>query len=76
MRQAVVVRPTSSEETSVAIKFATQFSIPFVVRGGGHSPSGASASEGGMVIDLSNLRSVTVDKAVQTVTFGGGCTVR
>ncbi|KAH8666901.1 hypothetical protein BX600DRAFT_549886 [Xylariales sp. PMI_506] len=71
---AVVVRPANASETSAAVKFATQWQIPFVVRGGGHNPMGGSASDGGMVIDLGRLRSVSVDAESQTVTFGGGCT--
>lgn len=69
----VVVRPTDASEAAAAVRLATSHHIPFVVRGGGHSPSGASASSGGMVIDLCLLRGVSVDKAAQTVTFGGGC---
>ncbi|KAK7975801.1 ferric reductase NAD binding domain-containing protein [Apiospora arundinis] len=70
---AVVVKPANSCEASLAVKFATFHNIPLVVRGGGHSPSGSSASDGGMVIDLGLLRSVVVDTKGQTVTFGGGC---
>ncbi|KAK7943600.1 uncharacterized protein PG986_012713 [Apiospora aurea] len=70
---AVVVKPADAQEASLAVKFATAHAIPLVVRGGGHSPSGSSAIEGGMVIDLGLLRSVSVDTADRTVTFGGGC---
>ncbi|ORY61594.1 uncharacterized protein BCR38DRAFT_37090 [Pseudomassariella vexata] len=70
---AVVVRPTTASETSAAVQFARKHFIPFTVRGGGHSPSGTSSSNGGMVIDLSRMRSVSVDTTNQTVTFGGGC---
>ncbi|KAK8098120.1 uncharacterized protein PG998_013606 [Apiospora kogelbergensis] len=70
---AVVVKPANAHETSLAVKFATFHGIPLVVRGGGHSPSGSSASDGGMVIDLGLQRSVAVDAAGRTVTFGGGC---
>lgn len=71
--QAVVVKPADAREASQAVQFATSHALPLVVRGGGHSPSGASASEGGMVVDLGLLRSVSVDAANETVTFGGGC---
>ncbi|KAI4602290.1 hypothetical protein KJ359_009530 [Pestalotiopsis sp. 9143b] len=70
---AFVIRPANSTETSAAVRLATSNSIPFVVRGGGHNPSGGSASDGGMVIDLSLLRSVSVREETQSVTFGGGC---
>ncbi|KAH8204471.1 hypothetical protein TruAng_001387 [Truncatella angustata] len=70
---AYVVRPANAAEASIAVKFATSHSIPLTVRGGGHNPSGWSASSGGMVIDLGLLRSVRVNEEEQSVTFDGGC---
>lgn len=69
---AVVVKVTSADEASTTVKFATANKIPLVVRGGGHSSSASSASDGGMVIDLSLMRSVTVDTQRKTATCGGG----
>lgn len=72
---AVVVRPTTAAEVSVALRYATQHRIyPLAVCGGGHSTSGDQSSDGGMVIDLHLLRATSVDPAAQTITFGGGCT--
>jgi len=71
--QAVVVKPVSAEEVSEAIKFATGNKLPLTVKCGGHSTSGTSACEGGMVIDLGLLRDVRVNPTEKTVTFGGGC---
>ncbi|KAH6850678.1 hypothetical protein B0I37DRAFT_372146 [Chaetomium sp. MPI-CAGE-AT-0009] len=70
---AVVVRVTSPEEVSTAIRFATAHRLPLTARGGGHSTSGASSSAGGMVIDLTRMRNVSVDAAARTVTYEGGC---
>ncbi|KAK8023466.1 hypothetical protein PG991_006705 [Apiospora marii] len=44
-RAAVVVKSADAQEASQAVQFATSHAIPLTVRGGGHSPSGASASE-------------------------------
>ncbi|KAH7010996.1 hypothetical protein EDB80DRAFT_640217 [Ilyonectria destructans] len=70
---AVVVRVTSAEEVSAAIRFATAHKVPLTARGGGHSTSGASSSAGGMVIDLTRMRRVSVDAEDRTVTYEGGC---
>ncbi|KAL6405983.1 6-hydroxy-D-nicotine oxidase [Ilyonectria robusta] len=70
---AVVVRVTSAEEVSAAIRFATAHKVPLTARGGGHSTSGASSSAGGMVIDLTRMRKVSVDAEARTVTYEGGC---
>lgn len=67
------MRPTNVLQASEAVRFATANKIPLVVKGGGHSTSGTSASDGGMVIDLELMRSVEVDPEAKTVTFGGGC---
>ncbi|KXJ89306.1 hypothetical protein Micbo1qcDRAFT_212658 [Microdochium bolleyi] len=72
-RAAVVVKPADAAEVSAAVQFATGHKLPFVVKCGGHATSGVSACEDGMVVDLGLLRSVSVDRAAKTVTFGGGC---
>jgi FAD/FMN-containing dehydrogenase len=49
--------------------------IPIVVRGGGHSPSGTSSTEDGIVIDLSrHLNSVRIDGDKKLGYVGGGAT--
>ncbi len=64
---------TSPEEVATAIRFAKAHNLPLTARGGGHSTSGASSSTGGMVIDLTRMRNVSVDADARTVTYGGGC---
>ncbi|KAI0168601.1 hypothetical protein BJ166DRAFT_260042 [Pestalotiopsis sp. NC0098] len=73
---AAVARPTNATEASAVVSFATKHSIPLRVRGGGHNPSGESAAPTpeALMLDLGLMRSVSVDAAAQTATFGGGCT--
>src|SRR5436305_681845 len=54
-----VVRVTSVDEITTTVNFAHDNSVPFVVRGGGHSTSGVSSITDGMVLDLSRMRQVT-----------------
>ncbi|KAL1846413.1 hypothetical protein Daus18300_014256 [Diaporthe australafricana] len=71
---AAVIKPTTAEDVSTAIKFANKNSLPFTVSGGGHSTSGQSSiGKEGVVIDLSLIRDVSVDTQNQTITYGGGC---
>ena len=49
----LVTYPKTPEDVSHVIKFATEHKYDLAVRGGGHSQSGASSSDGGVVIDLS-----------------------
>ncbi|KAJ5453915.1 FAD-binding domain-containing protein [Penicillium daleae] len=73
-RPGAVVIVTSSHEISLVITFATCHYIPFVVQGGGFSTSGASSTHGGIVINLSIMRSIVVDLTSQTVAVQGGAT--
>lgn len=62
----------STDEAATVVRFATRHKIPFSVRGGGYSTSGASTARGGIVLDLSNLRNVHVDPVSRVVTAQGG----
>ena len=68
-----VVFPVSSEDVSRAILFATQQNLDLAIKCGGHSTSGASSSDGGLVIDLSrNLKSITIDTEKRLAYVQGG----
>ncbi len=43
------------------------------MRGGGHNGAGLGTVEGGIVIDLSPMKAITVDAGAQTVSAEGGC---
>lgn len=58
---------------SPKIILATSHGIPFVIKCGGHSPSGASSVENGVVIDLGLMRQVSVKPEEQLVIADGGC---
>jgi FAD/FMN-containing dehydrogenase len=70
---AVVVQAGNAAEVSTAVKFATKHGVPLTVHGGGHSTSGASSIEDGMVIDLRRINHIDIDSAAQMVKIGGGC---
>lgn len=72
-RAAAVVKVTSAMDIASVLAFAKEKSIPIVVHGGGHSTSGGSAIEGGIVIDLCKMRQVSVDAEKKTITAQGGC---
>jgi FAD/FMN-containing dehydrogenase len=69
----IVAFVKDAEDVSLAIKYAKGSSIPLAIRGGGHSTSGASSCEDGIVIDLSRyLRDVTIDAEKKLAHIGGG----
>ncbi len=63
---------TSASEAATVVRFAAHHRIPFTVKGGGYSTSGASTSHGGIVLDLSRLRRIHVDPHARVVTAQGG----
>lgn len=70
---AVVIFVKDEADVSTVILFAKENRLPIAIRGGGHSPIGASSVEGGVVIDLSrHLNSVRVDPAKRLAYVGGG----
>jgi FAD/FMN-containing dehydrogenase len=66
------VYPTSAEDVSAIIKFAVKHKIDIAVKGGGSSNRPTSSTEGGICIDLSKFKIVTVEAATKRVTVQGG----
>lgn len=70
--QGAVIRVSSAEEVAIVVRFATSHRVPLAVKGGGYSTSGASTTQGGILLDLSNLRRVHVEPVSHIVIAGGG----
>ena len=70
---AVIVRPQSNEDVAAAIQYARDNHLKLTVRSGGHSQSGMSTNDGGMVIELGHFNKVeVVDPAQHRVRIGAG----
>jgi FAD/FMN-containing dehydrogenase len=73
-RPVVIVRCVGVEDIAVAFDFARAHELEVAVRGGGHNPAGHCVCEGGLVIDLSQMRKVQVDAEARTARAQGGAT--
>lgn len=71
-RPALVVRPATVDDVVSAVRFGRENDLVIAIRGGGHSMSGLSTCDGGLVIDLSGMRGVTVDPARRRARVNGG----
>src|ERR1700681_2091218 len=60
-------------DVQAAVRAASEIGILTAVRCGGHSLAGFSTCDGGMVIDLSRMRQVTVDPEARRARIAGGC---
>jgi FAD/FMN-containing dehydrogenase len=71
-KPGVIVQCKGKEDVIACVNFARNNKIPVSVRGGGHNVAGNSLCDDGIVIDLSNMRSVQVDPEKQTALVEGG----
>jgi FAD/FMN-containing dehydrogenase len=60
-RPALIVRPRSTADVALAIRYARAAGLQVAVRGGGHSVAGHAVADDALVIDLSLMRGVEVD---------------
>jgi FAD/FMN-containing dehydrogenase len=71
-RPALIVQPRGAVDVSRAVQFARESNLLLAVKCGGHSPSGKSTCERGLLLDLSLLRGVRVDPAARLARVAGG----
>jgi len=71
-RPALVARPTNVDDVIAAIRFGQEADLLIAVRGGGHSITGHSTCDDGLVIDLSRMRGVTIDPTTRIARAKGG----
>jgi FAD/FMN-containing dehydrogenase len=69
----IVAFVKDAEDVSATIAFAKASKLPLAIRGGGHSASGASSCQDGIVIDLSrHINGVRIDSENKLAYAGGG----
>jgi FAD/FMN-containing dehydrogenase len=71
-RPALIAQCSGTVDVIAAVNFAGTHRLLVAVRGGGHSFPGHSVCDAGMMIDLSAMRGVRVDRRRNTVRAQGG----
>ncbi|MGB8382129.1 MAG: FAD-binding oxidoreductase [Dermatophilaceae bacterium] len=71
---ALIVRCAGVADVIRTVDLARSEAMPLAVRGGGHSIPGFSTVDGGILLDLAQMRGIQVDPARRTVTAQAGCT--
>jgi len=69
---SMVVQCTSTDDVVNAVNFARDRNLLVSVKGGGHSFPGKCTSDGGMMIDLSQMHTVDVDADGMSARVDGG----
>jgi FAD binding domain/Berberine and berberine like len=69
----LIARCADISDVQSAVRAASETGILTAIRCGGHSLAGFSTCDGGLVIDLSRMRQVTVDPGARQARIAGGC---
>jgi FAD/FMN-containing dehydrogenase len=71
-RPSLIVRCAGASDVVNAVNFARESELLVAVRSGGHNVAGTAVCDGGIVIDLSQLKGIRVDPAARTVRADAG----
>jgi FAD/FMN-containing dehydrogenase len=72
---ALIVRCSGVADVMQAVRFCREHGVLLSIKGAGHNIAGSAVCEGGVMIDLSGMRSVRVDPDRRTVRVGPGATL-
>lgn len=69
---ALIARCAGVADVISSVDFAREHGLLLAVRGGGHNAAGNAICDGGLVIDLSEMRGIQLDPVARTVHAQGG----
>jgi FAD/FMN-containing dehydrogenase len=73
-RPAVIARVADASDVSLVVSVARETGLELAVRSGGHSVAGHCVSDGGIVLDLSDMKAVDIDAERRTAWAQTGLT--
>src|ERR687898_2199728 len=65
-RPAAVARVAGADDVARLVTLARESGLELAVRSGGHSRAGYGTSDGGIVLDLSGMKSLDIDAEART----------
>jgi FAD/FMN-containing dehydrogenase len=71
-RPRLIARCLGPADVAAAVRYARDRELELAVRGGGHNVAGTAMCDGGIVLDLSAMRAVSVDPVERTALVQGG----
>lgn len=71
-RPALIATCATTEDVSLAVRYAVEAGLPLSVRAGGHHVAGSAIVEAGVVVDLAQMTDVTLDTKAATARVQGG----
>jgi FAD/FMN-containing dehydrogenase len=73
-RPAAIVRVADADDVARVIGIARKTGLELAVRSGGHGAAGHGTTDGGLVIDVRDLKGLDIDAAGRTAWAGSGLT--
>src|SRR5204862_1731191 len=73
-RPALIVRCRTTCDVINALSFAHRAGLEVSIRGGGHNVAGRAVTDGGVMIDLAEMKGIAIDPDRATATAQGGVT--
>jgi FAD/FMN-containing dehydrogenase len=70
---ALALQPTAATDVAEAVTFARDHGLLVSIKGGGHNIAGTAVADGGLMLDMSRMRDVSVDPDARLVHGGAGC---
>jgi hypothetical protein len=74
LRPAAIVRVRDARDVAAVVDFARETETELAVRSGGHSGAGHSTTDGGIVIDLAEMKGLEIDAGARTAWAETGLT--
>jgi FAD/FMN-containing dehydrogenase len=74
-RPAAIARCADADDVASAVRYAAERRQLLAIRGGGHNIAGNAVCDGGLMIDLSRMNTVSVNPQDRTARVGGGATL-
>ena len=71
-RPGLIVRCRTTSDVAAALALARREGFEVSVRGGGHNVAGRAVTDGGIMIDLAEMKNISVDPEGPAATAGGG----
>ena len=71
-KPALIAKCTSAADVQAGVQFAARHRMLLSVRGGGHHIAGNAVAEGGLMLDMSGMKTVDVDASKRTARVGPG----
>src|SRR5438046_6542566 len=71
-KPALIVRCRTTNDVVAALALARRVGLEVSIHGGGHNVAGRAVTEGGLMIDLADMKRIAIDPDEATATAEGG----